>query len=399
MEKITITFIHERGCSQFQLHKRIKGIFFLLGLVFLGCIFGLFFVLQMNMKEVGGLMIEENRSFAEYSNLHQINKQLENEIEIKTSELKTIHEKISNLESILSTQKNNIQTTSHHELVDVVDLDPSFKDTLLTLIPSQDPVDSFISRNKIASRQYPKRSVHLGYGYKFANKTPILATADGVVELSKRAQGGYGNHVLINHSFGFSSLYAHLVEIKAKRGDFVKKGDVIGYANYFIYYEVLFLNRSVDAKNYVQWDRENFDLVFEDPGVDWGDLLYVVSDILKLRNYGNKPQEEEFKEVMGKASNGPKELKSKEENFSSTNYESVSYLSRIYPLASSVYFSFDARWKNPLLKDYVFLVTPSPSYLDFMMQATHGVSFLQNLKNLSQIAPNSIQNLFPENFQ
>ncbi len=70
---------------------------------------------------------------------------------------------------------------------------------------------------------------------------PIYAVKSGTVEIAKSGcsvgyignscNGGYGNHVKINHGSGYETLYAHMIpgSIQVKQGDKVQKGDVIGY--------------------------------------------------------------------------------------------------------------------------------------------------------------------------
>lgn len=66
------------------------------------------------------------------------------------------------------------------------------------------------------------------YGLDFAGKpnSRIVATADGTVRQAGWAQN-YGQTVLIDHGFGFSTLYGHLADIRVKKGDAVKRGQVI----------------------------------------------------------------------------------------------------------------------------------------------------------------------------
>lgn len=61
--------------------------------------------------------------------------------------------------------------------------------------------------------------------------TPILATADGVVEetLSEGEGNAYGNRITLSHGETYQTRYAHLSKIIVKKGQKVKKGDVIGY--------------------------------------------------------------------------------------------------------------------------------------------------------------------------
>ena len=66
-------------------------------------------------------------------------------------------------------------------------------------------------------------------GIDIANEagTPIYAAADGVIRHSGWAQG-YGMCALVDHGFGYSTLYGHMSEILAKEGTVVRRGQVIG---------------------------------------------------------------------------------------------------------------------------------------------------------------------------
>jgi len=69
---------------------------------------------------------------------------------------------------------------------------------------------------------------HHGTDFGAKRGTPILAAADGKVIFSGR-MGGYGNVIKIQHKDDYVTLYAHQSRLKAKKGDFVKQGQVIGY--------------------------------------------------------------------------------------------------------------------------------------------------------------------------
>lgn len=60
-----------------------------------------------------------------------------------------------------------------------------------------------------------------------ANKTPILAAADGKVIYAGNANDGYGNKVIIDHEGGLKTLYAHCSVLQVKSGDQVKQGQQI----------------------------------------------------------------------------------------------------------------------------------------------------------------------------
>jgi murein DD-endopeptidase MepM/ murein hydrolase activator NlpD len=109
------------------------------------------------------------------------------------------------------------------------------KEKLLAAIPAIQPVSNK-DLNRIASgfgyRSDPVYKVtkfHAGLDFSAPQGTPIYATADGRVETAGFSDGGYGNHVVIDHGFGYETLYGHMVRVKARAGQFVKRGEVIGW--------------------------------------------------------------------------------------------------------------------------------------------------------------------------
>jgi murein DD-endopeptidase MepM/ murein hydrolase activator NlpD len=71
--------------------------------------------------------------------------------------------------------------------------------------------------------------MHAGLDFSAPQGTPIYATADGTVKLAAYSDAGYGNHVIINHGYGYETLYGHMVRIKSRSGAKVKRGEIIGY--------------------------------------------------------------------------------------------------------------------------------------------------------------------------
>ena len=68
---------------------------------------------------------------------------------------------------------------------------------------------------------------HSGIDLSAPSGTSVQAIGEGVVVLAQE-QGSYGNLVIINHSSGIQSRYAHLEDIKVSAGEEVKKGDLVG---------------------------------------------------------------------------------------------------------------------------------------------------------------------------
>ncbi len=109
------------------------------------------------------------------------------------------------------------------------------KEKLLAAIPAIQPVsDKNLTRiaSGFGTRIDPVYKVpkfHAGLDFAAPVGTPIYATADGIVTDAGYNSGGYGNRVVINHGFGYETLYGHMYRIKARVGQKVQRGEVIGY--------------------------------------------------------------------------------------------------------------------------------------------------------------------------
>ena len=73
-----------------------------------------------------------------------------------------------------------------------------------------------------------ERGLHQGLDISTEKGQPVFATADGTVE-SASYSGDYGNLIVLRHGFGLSTRYGHLSGFRAKPGQSLKRGDVIGY--------------------------------------------------------------------------------------------------------------------------------------------------------------------------
>jgi murein DD-endopeptidase MepM/ murein hydrolase activator NlpD len=105
----------------------------------------------------------------------------------------------------------------------------------LACIPAIQPVSNK-QLNRIASGfgmridpVYGTPKMHKGLDFTAPQGTPIYATGDGVVIVAGNTGDGYGNHVEINHGYGYQTLYGHMVRIKVRSGEKVKRGEIIGW--------------------------------------------------------------------------------------------------------------------------------------------------------------------------
>ena len=109
------------------------------------------------------------------------------------------------------------------------------KEDLLAAIPAIQPVKNE-DLTRIASgygwRTDPftkVRKFHFGMDFTAPRGTPVYASGDGQVTRADNPSTGYGNHIRIDHGYGYVSLYAHLYKYNVRKGQKVKRGDIIGF--------------------------------------------------------------------------------------------------------------------------------------------------------------------------
>ena len=144
-----------------------------------------------------------------------------------------------NSELIITTAKKMDQITKQlyiqsKSFDDIIELAKN-KTDMLSSIPAIQPVS-----NKDLTRMasgygyrihpiYKTRKLHTGMDFSAKTGTPIYATGDGKISKIKKSRRGYGNHVIISHGFGYRTLYAHMSKFAVKKGQKIKRGDIIGY--------------------------------------------------------------------------------------------------------------------------------------------------------------------------
>lgn len=140
------------------------------------------------------------------------------------------------LNSIITTLNNlssrvKVQNASYNEIDGLI----KNKEQLLSHTPAIQPVSNK-DLSRIASGfgyrvdpVYKTVKMHAGLDFAAPQGTPIYATADGTVLTSGNTGNGYGNHVVIRHGYGYETLYGHMVKVKARAGQSVKRGEVIGW--------------------------------------------------------------------------------------------------------------------------------------------------------------------------
>lgn len=137
------------------------------------------------------------------------------------------------------------------------------KEQMLAAIPAIQPVSNK-DLSHIASGFgfridpiYKTPKMHTGLDFASATGTPVYATGNGSVRFTGFEEKGYGNHVIINHGYGYETLYGHMVRIKVRPGQMVKRGEIIGWVGNtgkstgpHCHYEVIRNGEKIDPVHY-----------------------------------------------------------------------------------------------------------------------------------------------------
>jgi|TARA_A200000159_G_scaffold158668_1_gene176245 murein DD-endopeptidase MepM/ murein hydrolase activator NlpD len=127
------------------------------------------------------------------------------------------------------------QTVVQSRSLDEIERLAANKAELIEAIPSIQPIKNQDLTRMASGYGYrtdpftKKRRFHYGMDFSARKGTPIYATGNGVVKRADNRSSGYGKHIRIEHGFGYVSLYAHLSKYNVRRGQRVKRGDIIGY--------------------------------------------------------------------------------------------------------------------------------------------------------------------------
>jgi len=132
---------------------------------------------------------------------------------------------------------NNISNRIAHQGKSYEEITGFIKDkaNLLACTPAIQPVSNK-DLSRIASGfgsridpVYKTVKMHEGLDFAAPQGTPIYATANGTITVAGNTANGYGNHVNINHGYGYETVYGHMVRVKVHSGQKVKRGEIIGW--------------------------------------------------------------------------------------------------------------------------------------------------------------------------
>jgi murein DD-endopeptidase MepM/ murein hydrolase activator NlpD len=293
-DNITVSVSSIHGTKHFSFGKKTRHTFkFISCMVFLGVLLtaGIIFYL-LNDAEFSKLKLREleNKSFSlnkEITSLTALRISLEQDLSEREERMQLVSDRLGDLENLLDMDNNDGELESR---LDTAAINSSIRVAMLTQIPSGPPVKNARTSSSYGKRIHPVTGImkyHRGQDFAVNTGTPIYAPADGAIEAIRPSNKGSGNFLRILHSYGFSSSYSHLSKFAVKKGDFVKKGDLIAYSGNsgltsgpHLHYEVRFIGRPLNPKPFLDWNVDKFDTIFKNVrGIGWESLV----DKIELR--------------------------------------------------------------------------------------------------------------------
>ncbi|MEJ2765523.1 M23 family metallopeptidase [Photobacterium sp. MCCC 1A19761] len=249
---------------------------------------------QAASHQLSQLSFRTQELIASLSEENAANQSLTQELEEKKYALKTLTQRVDDVETILGLQSGDGEDVPLAQRVNSAAVSSAVRGTLFRLLPNGSPTPGIRMSSGFGTRVHPvtgKRKYHRGLDFAANTGTPIYAPADGVIEAVRPSKKGSGNFIKLNHSLGFATTYSHLSRFNVKRGQFVRKGELIAWSGNtglstgpHLHYEIRFLGRALNPRPFVQWTPDNFDTLFEkETTVQWASLLDMVNTIVSMQ--------------------------------------------------------------------------------------------------------------------
>lgn len=282
-DRFIISIVDSNGIKQFNIHRLVKKILlYILLFVVISAVI-IFFTIKLLAGELKEMQSQKDATLKKYTYIYNKNENLKQQVEISQNKLDEINQKMLDLEDIISIKDSNFDVDDVAPF-DIRQLNNSQKSTILQLLPNSKPFEG--DYNSLSS-------LKSGVSFHMLPKTPIYATADGIVDLTRdKDTKGVGKFVKIVHSFGFTSIYGYLSKVSVKRGDIVRKGQLIGYSGddsskeESLYYDIRFLGSEVNVEDFIDWNIDNFNNIIQKESiVNWNSLLWTFDDMMKINNH------------------------------------------------------------------------------------------------------------------
>lgn len=288
--KFIITITDINGSKNYLLHQLIKKIVVYIVLIAVVSFFiGLTYISYLENK-TDSLKQKRDELTKIKNELFLENEKMQEKLAASSEEFAAIEDKIALLEDQLGLNTdNNITMESRLE---TLILTSSQQQLMFSMIPNGEVIKSNGISAEFGWRSHPilnKKEFHQGVDLRADIGTPIYAPADGVIEFAGYNNSGFGYLVIIEHNFGFKTRFAHMSRKDVvKEGEFVKKGDLIGYSGNtglstgpHLHYEIRFIQRPLDPINFIKWNSKNYEEIFnKEQRISWQSLVNTLTTLM-----------------------------------------------------------------------------------------------------------------------
>lgn len=297
--RLIITISDVSGTRAFNVHQIAKKlIVFIILSVFIIIGGAFWFISELNEK-MDNYKIQKQREIEvkeqEIKVLGEKEKKLQAQnqfysmqIKGKVQDIEALSSKLDHIEEMIGLKADEKKEKITKETLESIN--DKIKMYMLTTIPNGAPLESTKVTSNYGYRYHPvlkKKKFHRGIDLKAKKKTPVFATADGVVSfVQPRNIGDFGRVIKIQHNYGFETVYAHLNKTNVKVGDIVRKNQQIALSGNsgrstaaHLHYEIRYGSKVLNPKEFIKWQLGNYDSILKkERRVQWESLVRLINE-------------------------------------------------------------------------------------------------------------------------
>jgi len=186
--------------------------------------------IQENLLEIYSLLEGSDQELLKIPSIGEIDRLATNQLQEEAQQDSELLAQSGYLEGVLASRATKIRMEEHKRLLEANFSTVERLDDFFKTIPVRKPLAYFNLTSNFGTRRSPTTGYlenHEGLDLANAPGTPIRASAHGVVSKVVYSRVGYGYHLILEHKYGYSSLYGHCDRILVKPGQEVFAGEVI----------------------------------------------------------------------------------------------------------------------------------------------------------------------------
>lgn len=292
--RLIITISDIKGTKSYNIHQLFRKFFFIILIATFILLAGSFLFINYLTSEVEQVKQSKKNQETQLNILKEKedklvsqNKLYSMQIKSKVQDIEELSSKLDEIHTIIGIEDDDTKEEITKKTLDTIN--ENKKKYALNLIPNGKPLEKFRYSSNFGYRINPvtkKRQFHRGLDMAAPRKTPIRATADGIIEyVQSRNIGDYGRVVKVQHNYGFKTVYAHMEKTFVNVGDIIKKGQILGLVGNsgrstapHLHYEVRYANMVLNPRRFVDWNLSNFEEIFKkERKIEWESLVSLIN--------------------------------------------------------------------------------------------------------------------------